>query len=261
MIETTDAIVLRWYPLTNTSRMVIWYTRDYGRVTTVIKGCQRPKNPFLGQFDLFYTCELLFYSREKNDVHHCREVSPLHLRNNLRHDWRACAAASCFADMVWRCCPPRAPHPEIFELLENSLDWLNEHGTFSTFIFWFELHLLQDLGQSPQLNHCVNCHKEATSDRQPVHFSIERGGIICTACKQTHGPLKSILVSPRVRSVLRKLKASPTPEKISLDVGDIREAGKLMGQFMEYHLEANFDAQRYALGVMLKNTPVSSSTG
>jgi len=63
MILKSPAIVLRFNPFANTSRVVVWLTRDHGKLATLVKGAQRPKSPFLGQFDLFYTCELLFYAR------------------------------------------------------------------------------------------------------------------------------------------------------------------------------------------------------
>lgn len=258
MIEATEAIVLRWYPVTNTSRMVVWYTRDNGRVTTLIKGSQRPKSPFLGQFDLFYTCELLFYSREKNEVHHCREVSPMKVRSRLRTDWRACASASFFSDMIWRTCPPRAQHPEIFDLLDLVLDELHDHGTRSALLFWFELTLLQNLGQAPQLTYCIDCGLELLPGDHVIHFSLDRGAVICGACNIT-GHSKAAEITPAVRALLSRLQSAKHPEEIRnlhITRAQIKEAGKLMGRFMEYHMDTNFDSQRYALGIMLKKTPV-----
>ena len=69
VILKDTAIVLRVAPVSNTSRMVQWFTPAYGKITTLIKGAQRPKSAFLGQFDLFYSCELLFYARERNHIH------------------------------------------------------------------------------------------------------------------------------------------------------------------------------------------------
>ena len=51
-----------------------------GPVTTVVKGAVRPKSAFLGQYDLNYTCEIVYYSRAKGELHALRECSPLSTR-------------------------------------------------------------------------------------------------------------------------------------------------------------------------------------
>ena len=81
MILKDDAIVLRIYPFGNTSRSVVWLTRQHGKIVTLAKGSQRPGSALLGQFDLFYTCEVLFYAREQRQVHILKEapVSYTHL--------------------------------------------------------------------------------------------------------------------------------------------------------------------------------------
>ena len=77
MIAKTEAIVLRIFLFSRTSHIVAWLAEDGTRLTTSIKGAVRPKSAFLGQYDLFYTCELLYYEREHAGVHVARECSPL----------------------------------------------------------------------------------------------------------------------------------------------------------------------------------------
>ena len=100
MILKTTALALRFYPFSNTSRIVAWLTPDQGRIATMVKGSQRPRSLFLGQYDLFYTCELLYHRRERGGLHIARECSPLKWREGLRRDWRAAAAASSWAWMA-----------------------------------------------------------------------------------------------------------------------------------------------------------------
>ena len=59
-IESTAGVVLRLRPLTETSLIVNWLTRDFGRIATVAKGARRPKSPFRGQIDLFYVVDGMF---------------------------------------------------------------------------------------------------------------------------------------------------------------------------------------------------------
>ena len=101
----TKGIVLDIRPWSRTSHIVIWLTPDHGPVATLIKGAVRPKSAFLGQYDLFYTCELIYYARAKGELHAIREASAFDTREHLRGDFRATAFASYAAYLVKEHCP------------------------------------------------------------------------------------------------------------------------------------------------------------
>ena len=88
-IIKTQGIVLAIRPWSQTSHVVTWLTPDHGPVTTLVKGAVRAKSAFLGQYDLFYRCDLLYYARASGDLHALREVTPRSIRTHLRGDWRA----------------------------------------------------------------------------------------------------------------------------------------------------------------------------
>ena len=100
MIVKTEAIVLSSRPFSRTSRMVAWLSRDYGRIVTPVKGACRPKSLFLGQIDIGYRSELLFYERESGGVHNIRETSPVDFRSGLRGNWRASVAAGYICSLT-----------------------------------------------------------------------------------------------------------------------------------------------------------------
>ena len=68
MIVKTNAIPLTITPFGNTSHIVQWLTRENGKISTIIKGAQRPKSGFWGQYDFFDTTELLFYAKNRDGV-------------------------------------------------------------------------------------------------------------------------------------------------------------------------------------------------
>jgi len=75
MDERAQGIVLRVYPLTETSLIVRWLTREIGRISTVAKGARRTKSPFRGKLDLFYRADLIFARSRRSELHALREVS------------------------------------------------------------------------------------------------------------------------------------------------------------------------------------------
>src|SRR5437879_8044234 len=98
MDERASGLILRLYPLTETSLIVHWLTGNIGRLATVAKGARRPKSPFRGKLDLFYLADLSFSRSRRSELHTLREVSlrETHeaLRKELGHLQQACYCAA-----------------------------------------------------------------------------------------------------------------------------------------------------------------------
>ena len=50
--QKTDALVIRLADFSNTSRVVTFFTRDFGKVSAIAKGGKRLKGPFESALDL-----------------------------------------------------------------------------------------------------------------------------------------------------------------------------------------------------------------
>jgi len=254
MIEKTSAIVLRYYPYSNTSRFVSWLTPHAGRIMTLIKGSQRPKSGYIGQYDLFYTCEIIYYTRERTGVHIARECCPLKTRPRLRTDWKAAAAASYMTDLVSRVSPPEAPHGDLFEILDAGLDHLAEQGATAPFVFWFELKLLQALGLAPRLQHCLNCGKELLPGQRRSMFSYARGGILCAACGRAARD-NALPITPDVVAMMtawQRARSSQAAISTHCTTRQLNEVEKLLGQFLLYHLDTPLISRPIALDVLAR---------
>ena len=120
-IVKTRGIVLSIRPWSRTSHVVTWLTPDHGPVSTLVKGAVRPKSAFLGQYDLFYLCDLLYYAHASGDLHALREVFPIEMRDHLRGNWRATVLAGYAADLVRELAPPGLEASPWFDFLNGFL--------------------------------------------------------------------------------------------------------------------------------------------
>ena len=120
----TEAIALAIRPWSRTSHIVTWLTRDAGTVRTLVKGAVRPKSAFLGQYDLFYTCSLVYYTHRRGGLCAVREVAPENRRDALRGRWRETSIAGYAAEFAGEFAPPDASSAEWFALLGDFLDSL-----------------------------------------------------------------------------------------------------------------------------------------
>lgn len=236
MIDKTEAIAIRIIPFSKTSHVVTWLTQNCGRLATIIKGARRPKSVFLGQYDLFYTCELLYYTRAPNGLHVARECSPLKTRNALRSDWKASACASYLCDLIWRTTLGGVAQPGLFELVSTSLDFLCGKSASPQFLFWFELKMTRILGVAPQLNRCAACQC-ALNPASSLPFSASRGGVLCGRCVV---PPDGVVVSPDVLAMLAGWDAAVSPRaahntKCTRD--QFLSFQTILGMFLNHHLD------------------------
>lgn len=202
MIVKTEATVLSIRAYSRTSHVVTWLTRDYGRVITAVKGACRVKSAFLGQYDLCYTCELLFYRRAHNGIHAIRECTPLQLREPLRSDWRAATAAGYIADLTARLTMTESA-AAVFGELSHALDILCActRGSVAPLIFWYEMRLLRHLGIAPDFTLCPECHPAAA---EWLRFAIPAGRLVCPHRTAARDAEPSVTLHRDVVKLLRR---------------------------------------------------------
>jgi len=241
MIIKTTGLVLRLDPFSRTSQIITWLTPDHGRTVTLAKGAKRMKSNLVGQYDCFYTCELLFYQSRHSSLHILKECSPLASRQAFRDNWRASFTASYLCDLLGRLTPPGAACRKLFDWAERTLDFLASQGTSETVLNWSELKLLKLLGVAPQLSNCINCGTKAFSKEHPAYFSISRGGLLCMTC---HNGQDSLIIplDHDILGMLRGWETTDTPTMAKRTICTPKQsasANHLLSAFIHHHLQSS----------------------
>lgn len=151
MTESATGLILRTRLLTETSLIVHWLTSELGRLATVAKGARRPKSPFRGKLDLFYAADFSFQRSRRSELHPLREVSLRDPNETLRKDLGYLQQAAYCATLIEQTTETETPIPAIFALMTGFLKYLPQHPLQLLNIFAFEMKLLHELGQSPDL--------------------------------------------------------------------------------------------------------------
>ncbi len=221
-IIKTEGIVLAIRPWSRTSHVVIWLTPDLGTVTTLVKGAVRPKSLFLGQYDLFYRCELLYYrNASASEVHQTREVRPLRLREHLRADWRAVALAGYAAELVRELAPPGGEAAKWFEMLDAFLE-SRDGGTLRRLVR-LEMKVLELAGLAPEFS-----GMDPNAEWTP--FAIDRG-----CCGEGTRTLRLV---PTTVTALQRADSPSVPDAA------VADAVRFLGRFIAFHLELPPDVRR-----------------
>ncbi len=210
----TRGVVIGIRPWSRTSHVVTWITPERGPVVTLVKGAVRPKSRFLGQYDLFYTCELVHYVRSSGDLHAIREASPLDMREYIRGDFRATAFASYAAYLVGEHCPHGSEAGEWFGFLERQLDSLSGRRADARAVVGLECEFLSLAGLAPDFS-------GADPSAESVPFAIDLGHV-------GEGGRTVRLPGSAARAVISRGAEGSE--------GDVAVAARFLGLFMRYHL-------------------------
>lgn len=149
MTEQTTGIVLRTYPLTETSLIAHWLTADLGRVATAARGARRPKSPFRGKVDLFYRADLALQRSRASQLHTLREVRVIETHDALRYDVLKLAQAAYFAALIELGTEIDTPLPAVYALLTDTLAQLALHPARLETVLGFEAKFLEQMGLNP----------------------------------------------------------------------------------------------------------------
>jgi DNA repair protein RecO (recombination protein O) len=146
--ERAEGIVLRRQPVTESSLLVTWYTREFGKLKTLAKGARRTRGPFQGRIDLFYRDEIVFLRSKRSDLHllHDCYLEEPHVR--LRKSAESLMAASYVCELVEMATEREDPNDRIYQLLVGILKALEARHD-GVLLIWFELQLLAAAGWKP----------------------------------------------------------------------------------------------------------------
>lgn len=134
--------------LTETSLIVHWIAPGLGRFKTVAKGALRPRNPFGGVLDLFHQCELQFQRSRSGELHALREATLLESFPRVRTSLVSVGLAAYGVELIERTTEKETPVPELYDLLERALRYLNGQAPSLKALHHFESELVRLLGIS-----------------------------------------------------------------------------------------------------------------
>jgi len=145
-IERTEGIVIRCRDITETSQLVYFYTRDFGKLKVIVKGSRGRTKRFKSKFDLFSINEILFYHNHKKELHTLKETEMIESFQGIRSSIDKVALASYMAELADRLTPVEDPVSDIYFLLKNGFTWLSETGGVLFLRIVFEIKLLHYSG-------------------------------------------------------------------------------------------------------------------
>jgi len=229
----TEAIIIKKTKLGEADRILTLYTPHLGKIQAVAKGVRRPRSKLAGHLELLSHSQVsLARGRNLDTITGSQTINSF---LPLKTDLELTAHALYTIELVEQFTADQIENYPLFQLLLETMHRLCQAGDNELVLRYFELHLLNEVGYRPQLQHCVSCR----STLAPVtnSFCSSAGGILCPNCRQTQ-PL-TCPISVNALKVLRLLQSSDytTAGKLKMNPELYRELNEVMKDYLKYLLE------------------------
>ena len=238
MITDTEAIVLRQTKTVGGRRMILLFSRKFGKISVGSNLTEGGKNksalaarPFTnGRYELFK-------NRESYSLNHGQVLKSFY---SIGEDLDKYMAASYVLELTEKLLPEELPQPKIYQLLLTFLEELElREKKHDTLVTAYLVKVLDVLGNMPHLESCVCCN--APDARQ--FFSVEEGGMLCRECaerlhKDGNHPL-IYQANFAIVDILRYFQKHPLEafRKLALEEQTQEKLQRILKQYLAYHLD------------------------
>ena len=181
-INKTEAIVLNTKNFRQTSLIVNFYTRKFGKLSGLLKGIREDPGKFNSNLDIFSLNEIIFYKKIKSSLH---LVSQCDLKRDFRlikNNLEKIKKAFSLIELLNILTVQEDKNEQIFDLSLACLEQLENSSDLEKILIIFKIKLLDFCGFKPNLDSCVSCDNKIISQ---ARFSLKFGGLLCERCLST----------------------------------------------------------------------------
>ena len=254
-VKKTEAIVLGYYPLGESDRIVSFHTRELGLVRAVAKGARKASSRFSGRLEILTYGNLIFFERANKDLHYVNAFDVIEQFQSLRDDLLKMAYSSYLAELMQQVESPGVTEGKAFELLLKTMFMMRTAGDPELLTRAFEIKLFAAAGLKPHLDSCVRCSRSFSriSDQEryagssiKLDFDVAAGGVVCHECaaillQEPDPAQKTVLVtiSRGTFELMKRMQEKPLEyiTRLRMLESSRRELKKLTRAFITYHLD------------------------
>jgi len=219
--EKAEAFILRITDFSETSRIVVLFSREFGRLSALAKGGRRLKGPFESSLDLLANVRVVFLKKTHSQLDLLTEAQLIQRFQPHPRDVVGYYAGYYVAELLLSLTEDYDPHPDLYAATSQALTDFGTPELVRKALLRFELVLLREIGQLPDFSVCVGCGAELKTGR-PFGYWVSQGGLICPDCQQEG--YAQILVHAGTAAALRQFSGdSEAWRRLSLSAGQLAE--------------------------------------
>lgn len=251
-IHRSEAIVLHKRNFRETSVITNFYTRDFGKISGLLKGIRSDPVKFASLVEPFSHNEIIFYKSRNTSLH---LVSQCDVRGNfsgIRTSIAKITTASFMMELLDAVMPLEDKNEEIFDLTLSILRELETTNNPEKIMTIFKIKILSLSGFKPHFDSCVSCDTRILGHSK---FSLTLGGLLCNRCYSKDFSARSIFRGT-VASILH-IEKNDLRNNLNLGMNPQikKELEMILNTFLNFHLERELKSQR-VLNKMENSVPV-----
>jgi len=240
-INKSEAIVLRKRDFRETSIIVDFYTRDFGKICGLLKGIKTEPAKFASTLEPFSHNEIIFYTGRTSSLHLVSQCDSIDGFGSVRQSMLKVGMASFMMELLDAVMPLEDKNEEVFNLSLACLRELVATSNAERVSTIFKIKMLALSGFKPHFDSCVSCGDRIFGASK---FSLALGGLLCVKCCGKDTASRSIFRG----TIATILHIEKNDFKNSLNLGMNPEIKKeldvILNAFLNFHLEKELKSQR-----------------
>lgn len=242
-IQKSEAFVLRKQELRETSLILTFYTKYFGKIKGILRGVRGPRAQYGGaNLEIFSLDEIVFYERRRGDIFTVSNCDLIDYFYPARKSLEKLAYAAYMTELLDSVTVLGDANEDVFELLSNSLKLLSGEASAKRTARIFEIKLLSLLGLMPAMELCAGCGNRIEKDSR---FSFHNGGLICGKCYVSDRNARPILAG--TAKFIEHIRSCPFEKaariKVAHEVG--KELEMILRGFLDYHIERRLKTVKF----------------
>ncbi len=219
-LDKSDAIVLKAFNWSESSRTVIFFTKKYGKIALFDKGGRSIKSK-RGRIMPFAPLELTFYNSEKESTGYVSDIDIQEVFSFEKDGTLGrLAYASAGAELLRMLLAEENPQHQLFTYYISYLQQIDsvDKQFIPALLIAFFLRLLSQLGYHPSIAYCIVCNKEIQpKGDNPILFGADNGGSVCNTCQKPGDYYISL--SPEMFKIFKALQTASLQEAAIVPIG------------------------------------------
>jgi DNA repair protein RecO (recombination protein O) len=175
-VLTSEAVVLRTWPLHEADLIVSFFTRDYGRMKGVAKSALKSRKRFGGALEPMTVARAWFAEKPRQELVRLDQLEILRSPLAAPVDHVRMAVLSFFAELLDEVLPEHDPQETVFRLLVSVLEQTTVEQPWMP-LTYFSLWMTRLMGLLPDIAHCTACGERLQGEQ--VWFQSYGDGLFC----------------------------------------------------------------------------------
>ncbi len=230
-IIKTEAVVLSKLDYGDSSSIAALYTKDYGKLSVIIKGARSPKSKIGTLVDPLNHIGIVIYKKDTRDLQILSSADIINHYPKLKEDLECLKFAYAVLELVKNLTVEHEHNLRLFRGIVRILSLMNASKENPKILFLrFFMFFLTELGYEVQLDNCFSCGKSNLKGSQ-LSYNFENG-IFCEDCKRNI--IESYSFSAELFDLLVCLKYFESPRNINNGLLD--KAMNFLEKYLKYHV-------------------------